>query len=229
MEKESKFKKEAIVILQSIKDDTYNKGIFFSLPIYRNREKIADLIPLTKKNLIDNKENKRIIKLLMDWREKNSKWFDIFKVTEEGTKKWLKEKVIECNDRILFLIQTLDGSFIGHLGLYRFDVEDQSCELDNVIRGEKNAIPGLMTYAAKALMIWSFDSLKLKAMNLRVFSDNVKAVTLYERCGFKKIREIPLEKTVKGGNIRWEEVADSSKKDVSRYFSQYRIEKNNIT
>jgi len=223
MVKESKFKKEVLLSLKEIKNETYGSGKFFSVPIFKDGEKVALLIPLTKKNLENNEENKKIVKLLGKWREQNARWFDIFKVTEEGTKKWLKEKVVNCDDRILFLIKTTDGSIVGHIGFFRFDFEGHSCELDNVMRGEKSSVPGLMTYVTKTLLEWAFKEFKLKKITLRTFSDNEKAKALYERCGFKKLKDISLEKIVGVDSVRWEEMPENSSKTADRYFSQYII------
>jgi RimJ/RimL family protein N-acetyltransferase len=130
----------------------------------------------------------------------------------------------------LFWIQTLKGSLIGHLGLYRFDFKKQSCEIDNVVRGRKNIMPGIMTLATKSLLNWSFSALGLKVITLRVFSDNERAMALYQRCGFKKVKDIPLKKIVKGGNLQWVEMSRESKKKAERYFTQLRLtkSKNNI-
>lgn len=228
MEPEHKFQKEAISLLKDIKNETYKREGLLKIPVYKDNEKVAFLIPITKKNLIDSDDNKKIIKLLAKWREQNSRWFDVFKVTEEGTKKWLKEKVVGCDDRILFLIKTLDDSIVGHIGFFRFNSEDNSCELDNVMRGEKSQVHGLMTCVTKTLLNWAFDELNLKIITLRTFSENERAIALYEKCGFKKVKDIPLEKIVNGDSIRWEEMKDDRPAAVDRYFSQYRIYKNEI-
>lgn len=224
------FNKKILSVLKEIKNETYEQGKNFNIPIYQDRKKIALLRPLTKRNLINNEENRKMIRLLGEWREANSKWFDVFKVTEEGTKRWLREQVINAEDRILFWVQTLDGVLIGHMGLYRFDFKNKSCEIDNVIKGKQNIIPGIMTFAQRALMNWSFSKLELENLTLRVFSDNERAIALYHRCGFKKVRDIPLKKVVKGDTIRWVEISDKSDEKPGRYFSQYRITKfrNNI-
>lgn len=225
MTEELEFKKETLLLLKNIKNGSFENGKFSDIPVYKDNIKIALLIPLMQENLIYNEENKKIVKLLGKWREQNSRWFDIFKVTEEGTKKWLKEKVIDCDDRILFLIKTMDGLVVGHIGFYRFDFKDYSCELDNVMRGEKTEIPGLMTYVTKTILDWAFERLKLKSITLRTFSDNEKAIALYERCGFKKVKDIPLEKIVGKDSVRWEEITDGRPAVVDRYFSQYIFKK----
>ena len=43
-----------------------------------------------------------------------------------------------------------------------------------------------------------------------------------------KLKDIPLEKIVGKDSVRWEEMPKNSKKIADRYFSQYKITKNNI-
>ena len=42
-------------------------------------------------------------------------------------------------------------------------------------------------------------------MSLRVFADNLRAVRLYDRLGFRTAREIPLVKLEEPGVVRWVE------------------------
>lgn len=215
--KDIKFRNKVLSILRDFKFDNAHK---LTIPIYDKNKKVARLRLITS-NFTDKE-----VKLLAEWREANAEWFFTkFKVTKKRTKKWLKEQVINAGDRILFWIQALNGSLIGHLGLYPFDFKKQSCEIDNVIRGRQNIMPGIMTLATKTLLNWSFSVLGLKAVTLRVFSDNERAIALYERCGFEKVRDIPLKKIIKGDTFQWVEISIKPKKKVERYFAQYRITK----
>ena len=81
-------------------------------------------------------ENNHIVHLLSTWRKANEFWSQaIFPISDSRTKIWLKEKVIEEKERLLFMVE-IDDHFIGHLGLWRFDFERHSCEIDNVMRGK---------------------------------------------------------------------------------------------
>jgi len=214
---DKKFRSKVLSTLRGLKFDNVNK---LTIPIY-DKDKIVAKLRLITSNFTNEE-----VRLLAEWREANAEWFPTkFKVTKKGTRKWLEEQVIGAKDRILFWIQTLNGSLIGHLGLYRFDSKQHSCEIDNVVRGKQNIMPGIMTLASKALLNWSFSNLGLKTITLRVFSDNERAIALYERCGFKKVRDIPLKKVIKGDTIRWVEISNKPEKKVERYFSQYQITK----
>lgn len=159
---------------------------------------------VTRSVLTDN----HFIKFLNDWRKKNQEWFPSqFPVSVPRTKRWAKEQVLEKPDRILFFIENkLNGKPIGHMGLYRFDYQNGSLEIDNVIRGvDDKDSKGVMTEALSALISWTNTYIKPKKLLLSVFLDNKKAVSLYERVGFTEQMKIPLAKTTRGGITYWEE------------------------
>lgn len=166
-----------------------------------NNDIVGYLEAITK----NDAKNNAIIRDLKVWREKNQRAFPSqFKVTLKGTRLWFESQLMDKNDRILFFVKDPDGNRVGHLGLYRFDYEKKACEIDNVIRGSKSS-PGIMTMALTALINWTHNELKVKKIFLTVFSDNLKAISLYRRCGFKDYKLIPLEKKVSGKVINWEE------------------------
>ena len=135
-----------------------------------------------------------------------------------GTKKWGKEQLLEKKDRILFMIEDLKGIAIGHVGLYTFDYDKYSCEIDNIIRGEKG-VPGVMTAAIDSLCRWGRDVLGVKTFTLRCFADNAKAIALYRRSGFVEFAKIPLVQVQKKRITVWEEPGRGVKlENAKRYF-----------
>ncbi len=167
--------------------------------------------PVTKADV----ENRKLIASLANWRREYSYWFPgQFKVTLKGTETWLDKLVVKNPDRILFVIEDEKGRVHGHLGFYRYDSKEKSCELDNVVRGT-NDFPGMMTAACKKLTLWGFDNLGIKKLYLTVFADNQRATTLYKRCGFVELEKIPLKKVTREGGIYWEEAGKNDK--IQRY------------
>ena len=208
----TEFNEKTISVFKAIKNETYSNEKDFVIPVANGKEKVANLRPITKRYLEDTEENIEIIKLLAEWRETNQEWFDMFNVSVEGTKEWLKKNVIDIENRILFLVETTDGNPFGHMGLFRG-------EADNFIRGRNDLIKGGMTSALKTMLSWAFAELELNELYLRVFSDNKKAIAYYERCGFKQIGLIPLRKIEKAEITRWEAIEEGDKKEADRYFS----------
>ncbi len=204
------FSKEVISKFNAIKNNAYGDKGCFSIPVFKKGELIAVLTPLTQKNLQETEKNREIVRLLAKWRKDNSCWFDVFKVTEQGTQKWLRDKVIGAEDRLLFLVETPTGRPFGHMGLFRG-------EADNFIRGEENVVKGGITLALQAMLKWAFTELDIKELHLRVLPNNKRAVILYERCNFKEVARLPQKKIVKGETIRWEEMEETDTGEPDRF------------
>jgi len=210
------FSESVIKILHDFKFEYWKEPERYQIPIVQDNKKIAYLRPVTA-DLRDEKET--IIQLLARWREEHWQAYPtVFKVTIEGTEKWWRSQLVERPDRILFFVMSLDNRPIGHLGLSNFNFEAKEAEIDNVVRGEAQMIPGVMTSALLALDDWAFSVLGLKRLFLRVFYDNERAIRLYERCGFIGVKKIPLHKFVEGDSIKYEEIKESEILLIDRYF-----------
>jgi len=176
------------------------------------------------KNMLDED---LVIKLLAKWRDKANVWFPAqFKVTLKGTKKWAHEQLIDKKDRILFFFKVKDEKVpFAHAGLYRFDYEKHSCEIDNVIRGENSeSSKGGMTTGLQTLIDWTFKYLSIDNLYLKVFSDNTRAIKLYKRLGFSEVNRVPLFKSINNGVVSWVE-DDNRKESTDRYFVTMRYGK----
>ena len=164
--------------------------------------------------------NKNLVNNLTKWRSRESFWFSQqFKVTSARTKKWLGDLVINNPDRILFAVEDNAGKLYGHLGFYRYRTQDNSCELDNVVRGSKD-IPGLMTDCVNCLIKWGFKNLEVSVIYLTTFDDNLRAANLYKRCGFKKIRKIPLKKIRKNDELQWVKIPNKLRGQAQRFYAR---------
>jgi RimJ/RimL family protein N-acetyltransferase len=177
---------------------------YFSLPVVgKSNETWADLKPLTFDYVSLHPE---CVPLLTAWRNENAAGFaSRFMATAARTRAWIEKQILQRIDRILFLIFLADGSCVGHIGLSAFDFSQRSCELDNVVRGVKNALPGLMSHAARAMIGFAFGTLQVKELYLRVLADNAHAVRFYQRLGFKETARLPLYKEIHDDEIRWEQ------------------------
>lgn len=163
--------------------------------------------------------NKELIKNLTEWRGRQMKWFLFqFRATQKGTKKWLKDLVIDAPDRILFMVESLKGEQIGHMGLNRFNFDSMECEVDNVIRGNNNLLPGIMTKGLGKIIDWAFSDLGVKTLYIRTFEDNEHTVKFYERLGFKKLKVNPLKKVVTEKMTQWIEMPYAKKSPENRYY-----------
>ncbi len=158
--------------------------------------------------------DQEIIRLLARWRKTHERWFpSIFPVTEERTRSWLKERVLDVGDRILFLIR-VDDRYIGHVGLFRYDPNQRSIDLDNIVRGEEGR-KGIMQASLETLMEWVKHVLSIRVFTLQTTSDNSKALMLYYRLGFSETRRVPVVFHQADDGGVWGETDDGP--NISRY------------
>jgi RimJ/RimL family protein N-acetyltransferase len=157
---------------------------------------------IAKLSVVDNSDD--TIRLLTEWRnEFFDAYFDKFTATEDRTKKWLKEQVMEKADRILFII-SIDGKKIGHIGVNRYIQKNNSAAIDNVLRGIRKDYPGLMKNASIAIMKWMFDELGLTKITFEAWSDNYKAINLYTSLvGFRLVSKIPFRRSFTDEGWEW--------------------------
>jgi len=161
-------------------------------------------------------QNRELMDLIGKWRKKNEMWFSAqFNVSIERTTKWFKERLTNTPDRLLFIIKVGDD-YIGHVGLFRFDFNTGTCEIDNIVRGEA-AYPGVMFNAIKTMMEWGKTTLRLNGYSLKTFLDNERAIRLYEKLDFKKVLETPLIQKQNKDGLEWVEAPEGFDKRADRY------------
>ena len=143
-----------------------------------------------------------LIATLSSWRRDNYFAFPTqFPVSDEGTRRWLRSGVLGVADRLLFLVCDRHGRPVGHMGFANALAGDRQLEIDNVVRGDKQAQPGLMSAAMQALIGWAEDLFGPRELHLRVFEDNERAVAFYERLGFVRCGAIGLRCEERPGGV----------------------------
>lgn len=85
--------------------------------------------------------------------------------------------------------------------VYLRDIDNENCKAEyGIFIGVREALgKGFGSEAAKLIIQYGFQHLKLHKIMLRVFSDNVRAIKSYENAGF--IKEAYLKDDVKINNI----------------------------
>lgn len=156
--------------------------------------------------------------LMGNWRAENpSISYSVFDITVERTEKWLDKLVIGRDDRLLFMIMTLDGQYIGHVGYSSFNYAARTAEIDSILRGVHGVYPGIMTFAIRTLIWWGINVIMLKNIELSTGIDNSRAQDLYRRCGFELKSKKALVKTVLKDEVRWDPAEDPDMPDAERY------------
>lgn len=147
-----------------------------------------------------------------------------FEPNKKRTEKWLKEQIIENKNRILFLI-LYNNKKIGHIGLCNFNKSKNSGEIDNVLRGSKIGSHNIMEIALGCIFQLGFEHFKLSKIWLKVFSDNYKAINLYERVGLLTINSIPIKRFFVKDGWNWRETKLRKNVIPERFFNIMEISK----
>jgi RimJ/RimL family protein N-acetyltransferase len=148
---------------------------------------IAELHPIGSAFIPDEP----IIVKMNKWRNRAKIYFKSqFDATIERTKIWLSEVVVPSCDRILFMIY-VDGLPVGHFGLC--NINSESAELDNAIRGEFGGGSNLFEVVERALIEIAFNELAVKEVTAKVFSNNVLALRMHTDIGFAELARYPLK------------------------------------
>ena len=192
------------------------------IPIHNESDELIGFLkPITfQYNLI----SPGCVSLISTWRKENPIGFaTVFEITDQRTEKWLNSLLLNREDRVLFMIESLDRISLGHLGLSSFNYKDKSCEIDNVVRGIKQSQKGIMSFAMNSIIHWGLEVLRLENIYLRVLSDNTHAIKFYENLGFTIIDKIPLYKEVKNDETRWIEEQTGTDVNPDRYYSYMKL------
>jgi RimJ/RimL family protein N-acetyltransferase len=193
-----------------------------SIPVHNYSTLIGTLRPITYYDI----GNDEIIENLMHWRNQNiSAYLSSEKATFEGTRRWLSKFVLDNESKILFLLYTDKNVPIGHIGLADGLDTNSYVEMDNIVRGIKSGEKGMITLALYDLISWVFSSFDYSIVYLRVFSDNIRAINLYQRLKFNEKKKYPLKKTIINNVVSYSNITGN--KVSGKYFSYMELEKNN--
>ena len=103
-------------------------------------------------------------------------------VSEEKERRWVREKLDE-KAALYSMIEKNTGDFIGNIEL--MDMQDSAAELGIAITAKKQD-QGFGTEASRALLAFGMDKLGLQRVFLKVYPDNLRAIHVYRKCGFRE-------------------------------------------
>ena len=102
--------------------------------------------------------------------------------TEEQEIRWVHKK-LEEKAQVFSMLEKHSGAFIGNIEL--MDVNDGVGELGIALTA-KMQNKGYGTEAVSALTAYGLDRLGLERIFLRTNPENLRAIRVYEKCGFRE-------------------------------------------
>jgi len=126
---------------------------------------------------------------IVKWRndpEILRKLFSYLPLCKVKQRKWY-EKYLDDDTQQIFIIEVKEQKTpIGTIGLTNIDYKNQRAELAIMIGEKDHWGRGLGEEALNLLVKFAFNEMNLRKIKALVFSDNDKAIKLYEECGFKE-------------------------------------------
>jgi len=99
--------------------------------------------------------------------------------------RWIESVTSSDSDQVM-IIETLDGTPLGNIGIHGINPVARSANLGIYIADEENWDKGYGHDAVTALLGYAFRRMNLHRIQLTVFEHNPRAVRVYEKCGFVK-------------------------------------------
>lgn len=105
-------------------------------------------------------------------------------ITLESHNLWLKKYWISST-RKEFVIYIIQGDIpIGTIGLSAIDYENKKAEYGIIIGENKYSGKGYAKEASQLILEYAFGELNLNKVFLKVFEDNIRAISMYKTLGF---------------------------------------------
>jgi len=173
-------------------------------------------------------DNDDTVNLLYSLRERFRDMFATdFVMTKEKTRKWINELVLDNPSRILFTI-SIENKMIGCIGHGGFNENENSSQLDNMMKDPSCKISGIMTTVEKVYLRWMFEFFKLSKITGYLFSDNEKMMSVHYECGWKLLDTVAIKKKIKNENSVWEISKEEDNDNVERYFNIIELKKEDL-
>lgn len=133
-----------------------------------------------------------------------NKFLETRSATIRDLKDYIQEKNHDEKALLLGIFLKNNGEHIGNVKLEPIDLKHKTAQLGLLI-GDKNYWgKGFGTEVTKTVVKWAFEKLNLKKVELGVIANNISAINVYKKAGFKIIRT--KKKTINHSGVLFDEV-----------------------
>lgn len=141
---------------------------------------------LKSERLILKPIDKDDVEWLRTTRNKHKEhFFDASEISKEQQRQWYAKYVETGGKDQMFIIQLKSGEKIGTVAVYNINVTDRSADFGRFLLLEEYRHHGYAEEAVKCLLDYCFDSMRLYKLKIGVHLDNIDAIAIYARAGFK--------------------------------------------
>lgn len=127
------------------------------------------------------------IEWLRETRNKHrDSFFDSHEITTEQQKAWYT-KYRESGTDHMFQVALKSGEAIGTIALYDIDISNRTAKLGRVLLLEEFRQHGYAEEMVKTILKLAFETIRLYKVKVEVHLDNINAIAIYARAGFKSI------------------------------------------
>lgn len=137
-----------------------------------------------------SQENIEYLRLLRNRSENRSAFFDSALIDQESQKRWYQKYQSKKGDYMFQVRERISGDVIGAVALYDIDSQNSVAEFGRlVIDAEKAGGYGYGTEASALACRIGFEQMRLERIDLSVWTDNIKALTIYRKLGFRLLKQ----------------------------------------
>ncbi len=133
------------------------------------------------------------LELTLIWRNKDrirNNFFNSKHLVIGEHLNWFKNYLKKEDDYIFIMVDKETKIPFGQLSIYNIDWKNKTAEFGRLMIGEDKFLgKGLSEEATKELIKFVFKDLKLNTLYLDVIKENEIALRVYEKCGFKIVKE----------------------------------------
>jgi len=127
----------------------------------------------------------------LDWlRDSRNKYrdnfFDSHEISKEQQRNWY-DRYREVGTDKMFIVKLKSGEQIGTIAIYNIDVSSRTAILGRILLLEEFRHHGYAEEMVKRMLDVAFDSMRLYKVRVETHYENIDAVAIYARAGFKPV------------------------------------------
>lgn len=126
------------------------------------------------------------IEMVRQWRNTyRHEFFDTTEITPEMQQAWYQRYLTTTTTDKMFIITLRDGTPIGQLALYDISATNRTAKFGRFLILSEYRGQGYATEAMRSILKYAFKVLQLAKIKLEVYVDNLEAIAVYTKVGFK--------------------------------------------